>query len=366
MKASIVLGTSFGDEGKGRTTDFLCQESNNPIVVRFSAGQQAGHTVIRDGVKHVFSNFGSGTLQNIPTYISHHCTLYINTLINELGLLIEKGFFPKIYVNPLTKLTTPYDVAFNRIIDFKKGHGTCGLGVGATMKRDSTTGYKLYAIDLINQNLLEAKLESIKNWHYTLINEDDKELFEESYSKEEFHFYDSLDRIKDFLEIQPTNFLNDFTEIIFEGSQGILLDMDHGVFPNVTWANTTSKNALEICNHLGIKDITTYYITRCYQTRHGNGWMSNQKEINLINNSEEINIYNQYQGEFRVSELDYDLLNYSIQVDKIYNQNSKYHMVVTCLDQRKDFKFNEERIKGVESFIYFNSPYAFTNNLCPT
>jgi adenylosuccinate synthase len=119
--------------------------------------------------------------------------------------------------------------------------------------------------------------------------------------------------------------------------------MDHGVFPNVTYGNTTTKNAIKICNEIGCETINNYYVTRCYQTRHGNGWMSNEREINLINNHEEINVQNQWQGNFRVGEFDLKLFNHAYLIDKIYNSYiNNDNLVVTCVDQRPDLNFNEQ------------------------
>ena len=79
----IVIGLGYGDEGKGRTVDYLCSQNPNSIVVRFSGGQQAGHTVMTNGIKHIFSNYGAGTLQGCPTYISEHATIYPLTMLME-------------------------------------------------------------------------------------------------------------------------------------------------------------------------------------------------------------------------------------------------------------------------------------------
>jgi len=167
MEASIVVGLQFGDEGKGMSTDYLCSlyPKDTTVVVRFSGGQQAGHTVIHNGIKHIHSNFGSGTLRGIPSYFSEHCCIYLNTIDTERSVLKEKGIEPKLTVHPLAKLTTPYDVAYNRIIEKINNHGSCGLGVGTTMKRHNETGYKLYAIDLVYPQLLLQKLENIKNYY---------------------------------------------------------------------------------------------------------------------------------------------------------------------------------------------------------
>ena len=96
MKASIVVGLGFGDEGKGKVTDYLCsQYSNDSIVIRYCGGPQAAHNVVlENGQSHIHSNFGSGTLRGIVSYFSEHCCIYINTLVNEYYVLVEKGAKP--------------------------------------------------------------------------------------------------------------------------------------------------------------------------------------------------------------------------------------------------------------------------------
>lgn len=130
--------------------------------------------------------------------------------------------------------------------------------------------------------------------------------------------------------------------MIFEGSQGILLDMDHGIFPNVTYANTTSKNASEICQKLKIENVEVYYVTRSYSTRHGSGWMVNERALKLKNNEEETCVYNDFQKELRIGDLDYDLLNYSLKLDAAYSPKAKRNLVVTCMDQIEiDYEFEK-------------------------
>lgn len=360
MEAKIVVGTQFGDEGKGRTVDYLIQHSEKPIVVRFSGGQNCGHTVINKGIKHIFSNYGSGTMRGVVTYISEHCTLYLNSIETERKLLISKGFTPpKLLVHPKAMLTTPYDIAYNRMLCKITQHGSCGVGISTTMKRNLETGYKLYANDIKYPKVFLAKLQKIKEYYISLpgfdLNIFNAEL---GYSEEKF-----ISLIQsDLFDVCDYDVLKHYNPI-FEGSQGIMLDMDHGIFPNVTYANTTSKNALEICNKIGIdsKDIHTYYVTRCYQTRHGNGWMSNQEPIALINNEEEINVLNDYQGQFKIGELDYEILNYAIKTDLLYHDNkfTNKTLVITCLDQRPDFCFDKTKLEYY--FDYKNGYLTFNN-----
>ena len=345
MKAKIILGLGFGDEGKGRTVDYLCLSSENPIVVRFSGGQQVGHTVILNGIKHIHSNYGSGSLRGIPTYYTEHCCAYLNSMSVELDLLKSKGITPRNIFHPFVKMTTPYDWAYNRLKESSNQHGSCGMGIGTTMKRNLETPYKLYAIDFKYPHVVRTKLKNIENYYWKLVydNNFDQGKFISLVEEQLEHFEHQIDR--NLFEIASYEFLMEYDSLIFEGSQGILLDMDHGFFPNVTYANTTSKNAIEICRHLGIEP-EAYYVTRCYQTRHGNGWMSPTGDIKLINNEEEINVTNDWQGNFRIQEIDYDLLNYALEIDNEYldkiEENIEKHLVVTCLDQRPGFEFKDE------------------------
>lgn len=364
MKAQIVVGLGFGDEGKGMTTDFLCSQHPNSVVVRFNGGHQAGHTVIRDNVKHIHSSFGSGTLLGRPTYISEYCCFYPPHIHEEEKTLNENGIIPTLRIHPLAKLTTPYDVAYNRMRESTLRHGSVGVGIGATFARN-VIGYKLHAADIMFPNLLEAKLQQIREHHYDNLlsgyTREDIIRFTEVEQEEFTHFYSAL-ASKTF-KIANYDYLTQFPTIVFEGAQGIMLDMDMGIFPNVTYSHCTSKNALSICRVLNISDINLNYVTRCYQTRHGNGWMSNENEISLINNEHEINELGDWQGNFRIGELDTKLLNYALNCDDIYSTGHKKHLHVTCLDQREGFSFPYSKLNTVfESVRETFSPITHSIN----
>jgi len=178
--------------------------------------------------------------------------------------------------------------------------------------------------------MLLEKLNQIA-YYYGFLNEPDIDQEVQAY-------LEAIDNIK--WNIVDYSFLSKYNNLIFEGSQGILLDMDHGVFPNVTYANTTSKNAIEICNKLNIDDVNIYYVTRSYVTRHGHGWMPNEGEIQLKNNEEETCVFNEYQKHLRFGNLDYNLLNYALKLDAAYSPMAKRNLVVTCMDQlEKDYAF---------------------------
>ena len=345
--AKIVVGSIWGDEGKGISTDFLCsKDPDNTMVVRFSGGQQAGHNVKINGISHVHSSFGSGTLRGVPSYFSHHTTIYPVTMWREAVEFNEKTNLPiEHFIHPLVNVTTPADVAWNRLTAPETNHGSCGIGVGATMKRNIESPYKVYGIDLLHIDSLQQKVTSIYRYYKDKLHLDFPRLkiLEEIYNEESKYFWKYVEKIN--FRVKPYSFLKEFETIVFEGSQGILLDMDHGIFPHVTYGNTTSKNAMSIARDLGIEDIEVYYVTRCYQTRHGEGWMSNQDEIELINTKDEINKFNEWQKDFKVTEIDYDLLNQSFELDNIYSEGLRKNLVVTCLDQRENFEFDYGKLK---------------------
>lgn len=371
MKANIVVGLLFGDEGKGRTISWLV-EQNKPsrqIVVRFSGGQQAGHNVVYDGMSHIFSNFGAGTLQDCETYFTEHCTVYPNTLQVEANHLFHKSQKRHhVILHPKTMITTPYDVIYNRITEMKQHHGSVGLGVGATMKRNIETPYKLYAIDILYPQLFKEKVKQISKYYSNLLggltfsNLCVSKINDIDFKKEIERFNDTFDKN---ILINDYSVLKEYDIVNFEGSQGVLLDMDHGVFPNVTYGNTTSKNAIQVCKTVGIDDIDMYYVTRCYQTRHGNGWMSNEiDDMNLINNQHEINRKNFWQGKFRTGEFDLKLINQAYLIDKIYSSEApKNNLVLTCTDQRPEFKLTGKDRTSVHVHMGIDNLYeSFSPN----
>ena len=325
IKAKIVVGLGYGDEGKGLTVNELCKKAENPVVVRFSAGQQCGHTVHMGDIKHIFSNFGSGTLQNVPTYFTEHTCFYPVTILREKKVLESKGIKePILVIHPMAKMTTPYDVYANRNCDDNLSHGTCGLGIGKTEKRHRDN-YTLHAIDLMHRSIFEAKMASIKEYY-------DMKTEPTWFEQEMQDFEEAIDLMEDTIGIAGYDFLTDFKTLVFEGSQGILLDKDHGVFPNVTYSNTTSKNAMEVCDILKIKKRKVYCVTRAYSTRHGNG-IYVEEPIALKDAHHETNEINEYQGVFKTANLDHGLVAYAHQIENLYSSGYNYTLVVTCANQ---------------------------------
>ena len=334
MQTKIVIGLGYGDEGKGVTTDALCRRAERPLVVRFSGGHQAGHTVVSpDGRRHVFSNFGAGTLSGAATFWSRHCTFNPVGFAAERAALVRLGVEPNFFVDPLAPVTTPYDVLYNRHLERGQRHGSCGLGFGATVARHEGPA-KLHAMDLLDDFVLGQKLPAVAA-HYARLGV----VFEEerlAQLLDDFHRAVTEVRSIQFGTRGLAQVLaeHNFDQVIFEGSQGLLLDQEVGYFPHVTRAYVSTKNALELLQKCGLPAPEVYYVTRAYQTRHGNGPLTNEHLKPLLRETpEETNVFNEWQGEQRRSLLDVNQLRFALTADAAYSYGLPRHLVVTCLDQ---------------------------------
>jgi len=329
MKTQAVIGAAFGDEGKGKVISTLAALSDNPLIIRYCGGQQAGHhVVLRNGLDHVCSNFGSGTLQGFDTYWSKYCTVDPVAVLNELDVLKSKGISPFLYIDERCPITTPYDKAYNKETEKNNQHGSCGVGVGQTIQREEDH-YSLRISDLRHPSVFKIKLELLTKsyYHYQGLEIDDfiqtcEELFECPNVL-------LVDRIPD---------AKLYDNYIFEGSQGLLLDQEIGFFPHVTRANTGTKNILD----MGFTP-EIFLVTRVYQTRHGNGPMTNENwPSNNLPNPYEQNSDDGSQGKFRTSILDLDLLRYAISKDPYLYDHGNLSLVITCLDLVKEYVVTRE------------------------
>lgn len=307
MKAAVI-GLGFGDEGKGLVTNWLSLSKNYDIVNRYSGGHQAGHTVWKSSTSHVFQNYGAGTLQGLPTYW--------NTLINPQKVLKERivikdnfGISPKMYVNKSCPITTPYDV----IANIKRSNkDSVGQGIGETHQRERD-GYSFNVGDLLYDSVAKIKIKEIKDYYERKFPHYDFDSFE-----------DSLTDYKKFIDLVHINSPEN-VNVIYESSQGLLLDEKIGFYPYVTWGELGSKN-------IDVSEV--YYVTRAYQTRHGKGPMSYEHDSIVKLPDYETNVENEFQGKFRTGILDIQLLKYAIDKDDFSGNKS---LVITCVDQFEDY-----------------------------
>lgn len=296
MEVKIVLGMAFGDEGKGATVQSLVREAQNTgnkvAVVRFSGGPQAAHTIINDGEKHVCSTYGAGVLLGADTFLTPD--VYFDPYCaNQERLALEKIGVkePRILISNGIRTITPWDILYDRQ-DFVVGaHGTCGKGIHATFVRT-------------NKQVPESVAREWYEKRHGFRSEEAKEMAR-AYRDAAFDLGENGAETWYWQDMRRE--LHNYDTVIFEGSQGLLLDMDKGFFPHVTPSHTGLDNIP--AEFLDGADV--YLVTRSYTTRHGNGWSPRGtgpvKHIEAQKGTE-TNIHNEFQGEFKTGALDIPML----------------------------------------------------------
>lgn len=359
-KLQVVLGANYGDEGKGRTVNYLAGESkSNCAVVRFNGGAQAGHTVVSSNYRHVFSHFGSGSFYYVPTILTSDfvCSPYLFKKENEQ--LIRKSVIrPDMYVSPDCPVTTPWDMMVNQLSEIVKGdgrHGSVGVGFGETLERHQTHEiYQLKVSDLLlSKDAFMLKMHVIFSM-YTSARLDDIgysnlsnggaqwviDMIEHPLNVHEM-FYDECQYfLKRIILLGEKEALNEFEHLIFEGAQGLALDQDSSDFPHVTRSFTGINNVLRVCDTAGIQDnFELFYVTRPYLTRHGAGPLKNEEaQLEDFEIVDETNKPHEFQGTLRFAYHDLNDLATRVKKDisKIdENRIGKIIGVVTCCDQIK-------------------------------
>lgn len=350
-EVKIVLGSAFGDEGKGVTVQYLCKEAidkgKKPLVIRFSGGPQAAHTIRHNGIEHICSTYGSGVLLGVPTLIWD--TAYFNPLDAKLeyeALKKKIKKVPPLYVMPKTRVVTIYDVTNGRRDAKVLSDGTCGRGIYPTFKRDKE-GLHVYPDNFDNLDIISE----LDYYYYE---------YNKKPNSPEFKVCKQIMKDKekgkyDFFSITGGGMLlSMFDVLIFEGSQGLLLDMDRGFYPNVT-PSKTGLNAFTEDKFLekALQGAEVYLVSRTYLTRHGNGYTPCQYGFNFdLSNKYESNVENQYQGIFKTGIMNFDLLNEAYNRHCLDNYwrlyNLTFNMVVThfdLLDNVDEYKFivNDKR-----------------------
>lgn len=360
MKTQIVLGTFFGDEGKGSTVQWLCKEAvdrgEKPVVIRFSGGSQAGHRIVCNGIEHVCSSFGGGTLLGVPSYLNENVMIDpISTKI-EFEQLQSKGITPKLYLDPKVMIITPYDVIANQANAKVLSHGSCGEGIYHTFKR-GIDGYGLPFFVVANNP--ENALRYVRGYYGIDLNDEmDKK------------FVEAIEWLSDFIEDSNAPvFYND--TIIFEGSQGLLLDMDCGFMPHCT----PSRVGLNGVPEKFLQDAEVFMVMRSYLTRHGNGYNPSRADMvrEYFSIDEPTNRDDGFQGVFKYGLFEENMLRRVFDRHHIDNWKNQYGLtingVVTHLDcQIEDcipfYDKNQEYVRYSEdSFLrklstYFDNIYG--------
>ncbi len=276
MANTVIVGTQWGDEGKGKIVDLLAEHAD--YVVRFQGGNNAGHTMVVDGEKFISHLVPSGILQKKICVIGNGVVVDPEVLIQEIDYLTQKGIDvgpEKLKISEKAHLIMPYHKALDMAresSDVKKMIGTTGRGIGPCYE-DKASRRGIRFIDLIHPDIFIEKVRSIieeKNFLLTRFYQShpvDSEKLIHTYSAYAARLKPYITDISVFIH----NGIKSGKQIMFEGAQGTHLDIDHGTYPYVTSSNTISGNAC--CGSgLGPTAITDIVgVVKAYTTRVGKG-----------------------------------------------------------------------------------------------
>lgn len=277
MPNVVIVGTQWGDEGKGKIVDILTEQAD--IVVRFQGGPNAGHTVVIGDTKTILHQIPSGILNaGKQCIIGNGVVLDLETLLEEIRQIRQQGYFTDpsaLKISENASLIMPYHKKIDIARERKKGKnkiGTTGRGIGPAYE-DKVARNAIRFGDIFNDALLRDKIETNleeKNFYLT------RYLGEEPLSAEDI--LNSILAIRDQLSSYGINAslylaeaIDQRKNILFEGAQGTMLDVDHGTYPFVTSSNTTAAQAA-IGSGVGPRQLHTIVgITKAYTTRVGEG-----------------------------------------------------------------------------------------------
>ena len=274
-KSLVVIGAQWGDEGKGKIIDILTEKAD--LVVRFQGGHNAGHTLVIDGEKTVLHLIPSGIFNDAKCLIGNGVVLHLPTIIKEIEYLESKGIDvqSKLMISSQCPLILPSHIAIDEAREKSLGKnaiGTTGRGIGPVYE-DKVARRAVHVMDLFEEDLFRSKLTSLTTYHNFLLEklyESEGTDLEGTYKDWMNHFNKIKNLIVDSSEV-VNNFKSQGSNILFEGAQGSMLDIDQGTYPFVTSSNTLS-GAASLGSGSGPLDIDGVLgITKAYATRVGSG-----------------------------------------------------------------------------------------------
>ena len=275
-KQVVVIGTQWGDEGKGKIVDLLTEQA--AVVVRFQGGHNAGHTLVVDGKKTVLHLIPSGILHpGVSCVIGNGVVLSLDALQEEIHVLQQASVSvqDRLLVSEACPLILPVHIALDQAREAAKGSksiGTTGRGIGPAYE-DKVARRAIRLGDLQNHSYLEERLKDLLDYHNFILTQ--------YFNADAIDYQKALNDLLHYSEIfqamtrDVTDYLhqcrrND-SAILYEGAQGALLDIDHGTYPYVTSSNTIAGGAAT-GSGVGLLNFDEVLgITKAYCTRVGNG-----------------------------------------------------------------------------------------------
>jgi len=287
LSTTVVLGAQWGDEGKGKVTDFFASTAD--YVVRFQGGNNAGHTIVVGEDKIALSLTPSGVLYPSCTpVIGSGCVVDLGFLKQELEMLNKKNInTEKLVISPNAHLVMPYHKLLDELIEESLGEnkiGTTKKGIGPCYA-DKIQRKGIRVQDLLDKNIFVEKVKNnIEETNLTLTKIYNQAPLVADKIIEEFNDYIEMvsSHVAD-TSLLIANAIKDNKTILFEGAQGTLLDIDHGTYPFVTSSNTSSGNAAT-GSGIGPKNLDKIVgVTKAYISRVGSGPFLTEQENEIGN-----------------------------------------------------------------------------------
>ncbi|MBE8189845.1 MAG: adenylosuccinate synthase [Candidatus Thioglobus sp.] len=289
-KNVVIIGTQWGDEGKGKVVDLITDKVVS--VVRFQGGHNAGHTLVIAGKKTVLHLIPSGILrEKVQCLIGHGVVLSMAALLKELGELKAAGVNTagRLRISPACPLIMPYHIALDNAREARRGKaaiGTTGNGIGPAYE-DKIARRGLRIGDLLDEKTFAEKLFEVMEYHNFAL--------ENYYKTKPINYQQTLATTLEQAEIvkpmitditqQIHQHISNNENILFEGAQGALLDIDQGTYPFVTSSNTTSGGAVT-GSGVGVTDIDYVLgIVKAYTTRVGGGPFPTELKYDVASDS---------------------------------------------------------------------------------
>ena len=292
MTGVVVIGSQWGDEGKGKIVDWLSSQAD--VVIRFQGGHNAGHTLVIDGETYKLNILPSGILRSEKkSIIGNGVVLDLSSLINEIDKLTERGvkISPEnLYISDRATIILPLHQHLDELRENNNliKIGTTKRGIGPAYE-DKVARRALRLCDLFDKSKLLHKVEILLNHHNALLRGFNKKEYDLNEVVEDI--YKLGQKVKPFAKTinELSNEIdNENQHILFEGAQGFLLDIDHGTYPYVTSSNVHASYA-SIGSGLSPKLINHILgITKAYTTRVGNGPFPTEQDNEIGNKLGEI------------------------------------------------------------------------------
>ncbi len=292
MTGVVVIGSQWGDEGKGKVVDWLSSQAD--VVIRFQGGHNAGHTLVIDGETYKLNILPSGILRSEKkSIIGNGVVLDLRSLINEIDKLKERGvkISPEnLYISDRATIILPLHQYLDELRENNNliKIGTTKRGIGPAYE-DKVARRALRLCDLFDKSKLLHKVEILLNHHNALLRGFNKKEYDINEVVEDI--YKLGQKVKPFAKTinELSNEIdNENQHILFEGAQGFLLDIDHGTYPYVTSSNVHASYA-SIGSGLSPKLINHILgITKAYTTRVGNGPFPTEQDNEIGNKLGEI------------------------------------------------------------------------------